>query len=78
MEQPGVGGRRFGRPGQDRQRLWLNGQLVVDRNDIRWSKTDDLGIDNLDFSTFFGGGYSWRTSKYETMYLDDFKIEVVE
>ena len=35
--------------------IWLDGNLVVDRQDVRFRTTPDLGIDQLYFSTFFGG-----------------------
>lgn len=54
--------------------IWLDNELVVDMQDVRFRNTASLGIDKVYFSTFFGGGYSWRTSKYETAYFDNFLI----
>ncbi|MEA3522268.1 MAG: hypothetical protein U9R50_04785 [Campylobacterota bacterium] len=54
---------------------WLNGELVLDRHDMRFRDVDSFGIDLLYFSTFFGGGdQDWAASKDETILFDDFKI----
>ncbi|WP_145421732.1 polysaccharide lyase [Planctomycetes bacterium K23_9] len=58
--------------------IWLNDVLLVDKQDVEYRKTNSIGIDKLYFSTFFGGGYSWRTSKYETAYFDNFVIVAVD
>lgn len=55
--------------------IWLDGQLVLDQNDLEYRKTADLQIDQLFFSTFFGGNSSgWATSQDEVIFFDDFKI----
>ncbi len=54
---------------------WLDGQMVLDLNNIRFRDVESLQIDGLYFSTFFGGsGDQWNTSKDEIAYFDDFKI----
>ena len=56
--------------------IWLDDFLVLDQTDLRFRSVADLKIDQLFFSTFFGGGSSWRTSKDEVVYFDDFVISV--
>lgn len=54
---------------------WLDGQLVMDLDNIRFRDTENLKIDGFYFSTFFGGsGNQWNTSKEEVTFFDDFKI----
>lgn len=54
---------------------WLDGELVLDRRDIRFRDDTGFGIDLFYFSTFFGGSNSsWKTSKDETILFDDFII----
>lgn len=58
---------------------WLDGELVLDRTDMRFRDVDDFAIDGLYFSTFFGGGSSsWSTTKDETILFDDFSIESLD
>lgn len=57
--------------------IWVDGVMVVNEQNLEFRKTYDLGIDKLYFSNFFGGGSSWRTSKYETLFFDDFSVYVV-
>ena len=60
-------------------RGWLDGELVLNRTDIRFRDVDDFAIDGLYFSTFFGGGSSsWSTTKDETILFDDFMIESID
>ncbi|QEG23466.1 right-handed parallel beta-helix repeat-containing protein [Mariniblastus fucicola] len=59
-------------------RIWIDGRLVIDRDDVKFRNTADLGIDRFFFSTFFGGDYDWRASKDEYALFDDFKISVPE
>ena len=54
--------------------IWLDGVLVLDQNNLRFRSIADLKIDQMFFSTFFGGGSSWRTSKDEVVFFDDFVI----
>ena len=58
--------------------IWLDGNLVVDQQDIQFRTTPDLGIDQLYFSHFFGGDYDWRTANWSTVYFDNFSVLVVE
>lgn len=54
---------------------WLDGELVLDRRDIRFRDTNTFSIDQLYFSTFFGGDDpSWAPSKNETVLFDDFNV----
>jgi len=54
--------------------IWLDGELVHEQTDVVYRTVAGLEIDQMYFSTFFGGGSSWRTSKDETVYFDDFKV----
>ena len=54
---------------------WLDGVQVLDRNDVRFRDIGSIEIDQMYFSTFFGGGSQiWATSKDEVAYFDDFVI----
>ncbi len=56
---------------------WLDGEKVLDVDDLRFRDSERLGIDKFYFSTFFGGsGTQWATSKDEVVFFDDFKITV--
>ena len=60
-------------------RTWIDGVLALSVEDMRFRDIDDFAIDNLYFSTFFGGSdSSWATTKDEITYFDDFIIEVIE
>ena len=72
-------------PGQNGQpglndgiaQAWLDGEMVLNRTDVRYRDIDSLKIDVFYFSTFFGGGGSqWNTTADETVFFDDFKIYV--
>lgn len=56
------------------QQLWIDGRLGLDRRDYQWRNTSDLKIDRFFFSTFFGGGFDWRSSKGEFVFFDDIKM----
>jgi hypothetical protein len=57
---------------------WLDGEQVLSVDDIRFRDVASLQIDQMYFSTFFGGGSSeWATSKDEVAYFDDFRITSV-
>lgn len=56
--------------------IWLDGRLVHDQRDLQYRDTPDLQIDRLFFSTFFGGGEAWRSSKEEFTFFDDFKLTI--
>ena len=67
-------------PGQEDgvMMAWLDGKLVLNRRDIRYRDIDSLQIDQLKFSTFFGGNHqSFATTKDEYAYFDDFTIYAV-
>ncbi len=54
---------------------WLDGEMVLDVQDIRFRDIASLKIDNFYFSTFFGGSSAaWETTKDEYVYFDDFVI----
>ncbi len=54
---------------------WFDGELALDRNDIRFRDVDTFAIDSFYFSTFFGGSDStWAATKDEYVYFDDFVI----
>lgn len=54
---------------------WLDGEMVLDLNNIRFRDIPELQIDGMYFSTFFGGsGDQWNTSKDEVAFFDDFRI----
>ena len=56
--------------------IWLDNRLVLDQDNIQFRNIPDLAIDHFFFSTFFGGGDAWRSSKHEVIFFDDFKISV--
>jgi hypothetical protein len=59
--------------------IFLDGVLVVDQQDVLFRTTGGtFQIDQMYFSTFFGGNEDWRTSKDEVAYFDDFEISVPE
>ena len=54
---------------------WFDGELALRREGMRFRDTDDLGIDALLFSTFFGGAdASWAASADEVVDFDDFEV----
>ncbi|TWT51268.1 hypothetical protein Pla22_40450 [Rubripirellula amarantea] len=56
---------------------WLDGKRMLAERGIEFRYTDDLKIDMFYFTTFFGGSTSaWAASKDETIYFDDFNIEI--
>ncbi|NET48353.1 MAG: hypothetical protein F6K09_06420, partial [Merismopedia sp. SIO2A8] len=64
-------------PGREngRIRVWLDGEQVLDREDLIFRSTSELKIEGIFFSTFFGGGdKSWATPK--DVYIDfaDFSV----
>lgn len=66
--------------GQPNGRMWgwLNGRRMFYQTGLTFRHTEDLGIDKLYFSNFFGGGGSkWAPSKDEVMFFDDFDIQVI-
>lgn len=56
-------------------RIWVDGQQVIEQGDIVYRTTDDVTIDGLMFSTFFGGGdKSWATPTTQEIRFSDFEI----
>jgi len=58
-----------------RVRVWLDGNLVLDEGNLEFRTVDQLQIDGLFFSTFFGGNdASWATP--QDVYIDfaDFTV----
>lgn len=54
---------------------WMDGELVLDRTDIRFRDVDSFAVDQFMFSTFFGGSTSdWAPVKDEYIDFDDFRI----
>lgn len=54
---------------------WANGQLVLDRQDVRWRNTNSVGVDKFVFTVFFGGsGPGYESKKDEYIYFDNFVI----
>ncbi len=54
---------------------WLDDQMVLDVQNIRFRDIASLQIDQLYFSTFFGGSDpTWEASKDEQVYYDNFII----
>lgn len=56
------------------QQLWIDDRLGFDRRDYQWRDTANLKLDRFFFSTFFGGGFVWRSSKDEVVFFDDIKM----
>ncbi len=56
---------------------WLDGDLCLNLQNIRYRDIEDLKINFFHFSTFFGGGTSdWAPIKNEVVFFDDFRIEI--
>lgn len=56
-------------------RSWLDGALVLDRNDMMYRTVPTLKLDKLFFSSFFGGNdQSWAPTAGMTVDFDDFVI----
>jgi hypothetical protein len=56
-------------------RVWVDGRQVIEQSDIVYRTTDDITIDGLMFSTFFGGGdESWATPLRQKIRFSDFEI----
>ncbi|MEO0530265.1 MAG: polysaccharide lyase [Planctomycetota bacterium] len=54
---------------------WLDGELVLDVQDLRFRDTSSIQIDAMYFSTFFGGNSEiWEATKEERAYFDDFVV----
>ena len=60
-----------------RIQVWLDGKSVLDQVDLRFRTTDDLKVDGVFFSTFFGGGNpSWATPKDTHIDFADFSVSL--
>ena len=56
-------------------RSWLDGELALNRTDVRFRYTDGFAIDGFYFSTFFGGsGAEWAPVKNEHAMFDNFVL----
>ncbi|KAA0015624.1 hypothetical protein F0A16_20100 [Salinicola corii] len=56
-------------------RVWIDGQPTLEQQGIVYRTTDDVHIDGLMFSTFFGGhGSDWRTPRNQTVDFADFTL----
>jgi hypothetical protein len=56
-------------------RVWINGQPTLEQQGIVYRTTDDVHIDGLMFSTFFGGhGSDWRTPRDQAVDFADFTL----
>jgi parallel beta-helix repeat protein len=54
--------------------IWLDGRLVLSQSDLQFRNTADLKVDRFFFSTFFGGGSGWESSRDEVVFFDDFHM----
>ncbi|GGX95211.1 hypothetical protein GCM10007160_23450 [Litchfieldella qijiaojingensis] len=64
-------------PGQEDgvARVWIDGQPILEQNGIVYRTTDDVRIDGLMFSTFFGGdGSEWRTPRDQSVDFAAFRF----
>ncbi|XP_050413864.2 uncharacterized protein LOC126828243 [Patella vulgata] len=58
-------------------KIWLNGSLAYIAEDIMWRVTDELEINGLFFSTFFGGGEPiWAARKDNYSYFKNFTFSL--
>ena len=54
---------------------WFDGEMALDRSDIRLSDVGSLGVDTLYFSTFFGGSSDdWAPTADEVIDFDDILV----
>ena len=59
-------------------RCRFDGELVLDRQGMRFRDIGDFAIDGLYFSTFFGGSNAeWATTADEVVWFDDFEISAI-
>jgi hypothetical protein len=60
-------------------RVWVDGKLVIDQDNLTFRTTEDLKIEGIFFSTFFGGGStSWATPKDVYADFANFSVSVIE
>ncbi|WP_227370173.1 polysaccharide lyase [Halomonas sp. M20] len=56
-------------------RVWIDGQPILEQQNIVYRRTGDLTIDGVMFSTFFGGnGKEWRTPRDQIADFGAFEI----
>lgn len=56
-------------------RVWIDGQPTLEQQGIVYRTTDEVQIDGLMFSTFFGGhGSDWRTPRDQSVDFADFTL----
>ncbi len=58
------------------QQIWIDGVMVINEQNIRYRLDNSFAIDQMYFSTFYGGNGDWRTSKAEEAFFDDFVITI--
>lgn len=60
-------------------RVWVDGKLVIDQDNLTFRTTENLKIEGIFFSTFFGGGStSWATPKDVYADFANFSVSVIE
>ncbi|GHA95711.1 polysaccharide lyase [Modicisalibacter luteus] len=56
-------------------RVWIDGKPILEQRNITYRLDDDIYVDGLMFSTFFGGhGKEWRTPKDQIADFADFRF----
>ncbi|QEA40487.1 hypothetical protein FGL86_16330 [Pistricoccus aurantiacus] len=56
-------------------RVWVDGQPVLEQQGIVYRTSEDVTIDGIMFSTFFGGtGKGWRTPRDQAVDFADFRL----
>jgi hypothetical protein len=59
-----------------RIQVWMDGRKVLDKGKLQFRTTDQLKIDGILFSTFFGGSdRSWAPPRDVSIYFADFSIK---
>ncbi|MGQ4879551.1 polysaccharide lyase [Billgrantia sp. LNSP4103-1] len=60
-------------------RVWIDGWPVLEQRNLVYRTTEELGIDGLMFSTFFGGtGEEWRTPRDQHVDFAAFRLFAFE
>ncbi|MCP1359562.1 MULTISPECIES: polysaccharide lyase [unclassified Halomonas] len=58
-------------------RVWIDGQPMLEQQGIVYRTTDDVTIDGVMFSSFFGGhGKEWRSPRDQVADFGDFRVYV--
>ncbi len=56
-------------------RVWVDGKPVLEQRNIEYRTSEDVAIDGLMFSSFFGGtGQSWRSPRDQSVDFAAFRI----